>query len=69
MALMGCGENGVEASVEEETDGVVQEAVVPLMVSDAPGLRDASGTACPRGGWHPAGHRRIVCDATRTSAG
>ena len=42
MTLMGCGEDGVEAAVEEERDGVVQEAVVPLIrCLDAPGLRDA----------------------------
>jgi hypothetical protein len=42
MAFMGRGEDGIEASVEEERDGEVQQAVVPLIrCLDAPGLRDA----------------------------
>ena len=42
MALMWRGEDGVEASVEEEWNDVVQEAVVPLIwCQDVPGLRNA----------------------------
>ena len=42
IALVGRVEDGVEAFVEEERDGVVHEAVVPLIrCADAPGLRDA----------------------------
>ena len=42
MALVGRGEDGVEALIEEERDGEVPEAMVPLIgCLDASGLRDA----------------------------
>jgi hypothetical protein len=63
------GEDGVEASAEQERDGVVQEAVVPLVrCLDAPRL----GNARNRPSLAVNGTRRTppaVCEATRTSAG
>ena len=69
MALVGCGEDGVEAPVEEERDGVVQEAVMPLIgCLYALGLRDTR-TGMPSR-WRASSRTPPdVCDATRTSAG
>ena len=69
VALMGCGEDGVEAAVEEERDSGVQEAVVPLIrCLNAPRLRharDRDALVVNRIGRTPP----AVCDATRTSPG